>query len=103
MTKVRHREAASDFTAALAEYRQYLQRAAEAAAMHAAAEASKPPAAGVEGGGPSDQGVFRLKPGETLRLPAVKVPGRPSLILCLPSMRQEACLDMPCKQAHAGA
>ena len=75
--KVRHREAASDFNAALAEYRQYLQRAAEAAEMCAAAEAAGPSVGGPEGGGPSDQGSFRLKPGETLRLPAVKVPGRP--------------------------
>lgn len=77
MRKVRHREAASDFNAALAEYRQYLQRAAEAAEMRAAAEVAGTSSDGPEGGGPLDQGSFQLKPGETLRLPAVKVPGRP--------------------------
>ena len=73
--EARHREAASDFNAALAEYRQYLQRAAEAAEMRAAAEAAGPSTGGPEGGAPSDQGDLRLKPGETLRLPAVKVHG----------------------------
>ena len=103
MRKARHREAASDFNAALAEYRQYLQRAAEAAEMRAAAEAAGPSEGGPEGGGPSDQGGFRLKPGETLRLPAVKVHERPASLLCCMSKRHGDCLNVPCKQAHASA
>ena len=86
--KVRHREAASDFNAALAEYRQYLLRATEAAEMRAAAEAAETASEGPEGGAPSDQGSFRLEPGETLRLPTVKVP------------RALHCLCV-CQQEHA--
>ena len=83
--RFRDGEAASDFNAALAEYRRYLQRAAEAAEMRAAAEAAGPPPEGPAGGGPSDQGSFRLKPGEMLRLPAVKVHGRPLPTICISS------------------
>ena len=112
MCKVRHREAASDFNAALAEYRQYLQRAAAAAAMRAAAEAAGPPAGGPEAGVSSDQSSFRLKPGETLRLPAVKVNGRSSSQVCqvfkalIPFQeraRQGPRTAPPCEHAHAGA
>jgi len=72
----RRREAASDFNAALAEYRQYLLRAAAAAEMRAAAEAagSGPGAAGAAAaGGPGAGSSYSLKPGETLMLRAVKV------------------------------
>ena len=108
MCKARHREAASDFNAALAEYRRYLQRAAEAAGMRAAAEAAGPPTEGPAGGGPSDQGSFRLKPGETLRLPAVKVHGRPLPTFCMSgTMRvltpEELAFAWRCQSAHAVA
>ena len=60
--------------------------------MRAAAEAAGPPGGGPEGVGPSDVGSFRLKPGETLRLPAVKVSGRLSSLLCIPGA---ACAKEP--------
>ncbi len=72
----RHREAASDFNAALAEYRQYLLRAAAAAEMRAAAEAAGPgpdAAGAAAAGGPGASSSYSLKPGETLLLRAVKV------------------------------
>ncbi|KAK9841047.1 hypothetical protein WJX81_007611 [Elliptochloris bilobata] len=92
----RHREAASDFNAALAEYRQYLQRAAAAAKMRAAAEAAGPPGGSVADapGNPSGPGSYSLKLGETLKLPAVK-PRMSAAGLSLSSLSASAATATP--------
>jgi hypothetical protein len=104
----RTRGDASDFTAALDDYRQYLRRKAAAEAMRAEYEAAEPSAE--EGGTGSSSAAgpsldLSLKPGQkiTLKLSGVSSAEAGSRSACAAGVHSSGVLDHPGNYCPAGA